>query len=132
MKISNRLIPILCGLVIIVHITGCAGTRKNDPALMMRVQKVQAALTDIANALEVYKADKGYYPKGMATLRDAQYLSIMPDVEREWTLKYYTDGGQVMMVEAVSNPSMSDGAGHRITYLVPSQTWEGYGITVFP
>jgi hypothetical protein len=98
----------------------------------MRVQRVQATLTDIAEALEKYDNDRGYFPKGMATLRDAGYLSIMPDLEREWSFKYYTDGGQVMMVEAVSRTSMPDGAGYRLIYRAPDQTFDGYGITEFP
>ena len=132
MRRRNQAVLIITGFVLFACILGCAGTRKDDPALLMRVQRVQTALSDITRALESYEADKGYFPRGMATLRDTQYLSIMPDVERDWTLKDYTDGDQVMMVEAVSNPSMPDGAGHKIIYRVPDLSWEGYGITEFP
>ncbi len=113
-------------------IAGCAGSKKNDPAVQMRSQQVQKALGDIAQALVDYKTEHGYFPKGMATLRDAHYLSLMPDVERDWTLKYYIDGGEVMMVEAVSRLSMPDGDGYRIEYRVQEESWGGYGITVFP
>ncbi len=111
---------------------GCAGSRKNDPAVLLRSQRVQAAMTDISNALVKYQQEHGFFPKGMATLRDAQYLSLMPDLEREWTFNYYVDGGKVLMVEAVSTNLMPDGANYKITYRVPEQGWEGYGLTIFP
>ena len=124
---------LIVGFLLVSLVLGCAGTRKADQAMQLRIQRVQTTLTDIVRALQSYKQDKGYFPKGMATLRDAHYLSIMPDVERVWTLKHYTDGAvRWMMVEAVSKSSMPDGAGHRIIYRVPDQTWEGYGITEFP
>lgn len=132
MKEIYKTACIIIALSLIVAILGCAGSREKDPTLQMRVQRVQATLTDISEALERYKDERGYFPKGMATLRDAQYLSIMPDLEREWTFKYYTDGGRVMMVEAVSTSNMPDGAGYKIVFRVPDQTWDGYGITVWP
>ncbi|TKJ37599.1 hypothetical protein CEE37_13885 [candidate division LCP-89 bacterium B3_LCP] len=122
---------ILLAALTVSLMQGCAGTRKAEQ-VKLRAQRVQATLTDIAEALEKYQQDKGYFPKGMATLRNARYLSIMPDLEREWKFEYFTDGGNVMMVEAVSRSSMPDGSGHRITYRVPSDVWEGYGITEFP
>lgn len=111
---------------------GCAGSRKGDPSVILRSQRVQATMTDIVGALEKYHAEKGFFPKGMASLRDAHYLSIMPDLEREWVFTYNTDGDRVMMVEAVSTALMPDKAGRRIVYRVPEQVWEGYGITEFP
>jgi len=111
---------------------GCAGSRKNDPGVLMRSQRVQAAMVDIASSLERYRAEKGFFPEGMAALRDAHYLSIMPDLEREWTFKYFTDGDKITMVEATSTETMLDGKGYKITYRVPDNAWEGYGITVWP
>ncbi|MFH1862445.1 MAG: hypothetical protein ABH878_06480 [bacterium] len=122
---------IILGLFLLL-LSGCAGSRKDDPALQLRVHRVQATLSDIAAALDQYQKDNGFFPKGMATLRDAAYLSIMPDLEREWAFEYFTDGGRIMMVEATSRATMPDGAGYRITYQVPEQSWEGYGITIFP
>lgn len=119
-------------LLVSLAIYGCAGSKKNDPAVQLRSQRVQATLTDVVSALETYYGEKGYFPKGLASLRDAHYLSIMPDLEREWNFNYYPDGGNVMMAEAVSTASMPDGAGYKITYRVPDQTWEGYGITEWP
>ena len=126
---------IYCQISIILLISllmGCAGARQKRNDVQMRSQRVQKTLEEIITALHEYQDDHGYFPKGMATLRDMQYLSIMPDIEREWNLKYYTDGGQVMMVEAVSRPSMPDGAGFVLYYRVPEGEWEGYGITEFP
>jgi hypothetical protein len=128
----RRQIYLILGLSLIIWLVGCSSSRKEDPALQMRVQRIQATLTDIVEALEKYNDDRGYFPKGMATLRDAGYLSIMPDLEREWSFKYYTDGGRIMMVEAVSRAAMPDGEGHNMTYRVPDQIYEGYGITEFP
>lgn len=132
MRKVTRMFNLTVGFLLIALLLGCAGTRKDRSAAQMRAQRVQAALTAMADALEMYKQDKGYLPKGMATLRDGRYLSIMPDVERDWSLEYYTDGGQVMMLEATSRAAMPDGAGHKIIYRVPDQSWEGYGITEFP
>lgn len=117
---------------LIALVVGCAGSRKKHSEVLVRSQRVQMALGDIAKALAQYQSDNGYFPKGLATLRDEAYVRIMPDVEQEWTLKYYTDGDRVMMVEAISRPSMPDGEGHKITYRVPEEAWEGYGITEFP
>ena len=128
----KRVLSLTLSLLIIALILGCAGTRKDRSAVEMRSQRVQAALIAVADALQMYQQDKGYFPQGLATLRDGHYLSIMPDVERDWQFDYYTDGGQVMMVEATSRSSMPDGAGQKIIYRVPDQSWEGYGITEFP
>ena len=128
----RRTVYLLAGLSLIISMVGCSSSRKKDPALQLRVQRVQATLTDITAAVEKYNEDRGYLPKGMATLRDAGYLSIMPDLEREWSFKYFTDGGRVMMVEAVSRAAMPDGEGYRMIYRVPDQNFEGYGITEFP
>ncbi len=122
---------ISCALLLALMI-GCAGSRQKRDAVQMRSERVQTALGDITQALQKYQDVHGYFPKGMATLRDTQYLSIMPDVEQEWTLKYYTDGGRVMMVEAISTSSMPDGEGYEIIYRVTEGLWEGYGITIFP
>ena len=118
--------------VVIALLIGCAGTQKPDPVMQQRVEYVKGAMTAIANALQFYYNDHGFFPKGMATLRDAEYLALAPDVEREWNLKYYTGGGQVMMIEAISRSSMPDGEGHKIIYRLPDESWEGYGITEFP
>ncbi|MBU0517363.1 hypothetical protein KJ564_00330 [bacterium] len=111
---------------------GCAGTRKNDPAVALRSQRVQSTLSDIADGLNAYHQERGYFPKGLATLRETGLVSIMPDVEREWTIKYYVDGDKVMMIEAVSRTAMPDGEGYSVVYRVPNSEWEGYGITEFP
>lgn len=132
MRKSKPAFFLTLGLLIIALILGCAGTRKDRSVVEMRSQRVQAALVAVADALQMYQQDKGYFPQGLATLRDDHYLSIMPDVEIDWQFDYYTDGGQVMMVAATSRSSMPDGTGHRIIYRVPDQSWEGYGITEFP
>ncbi|HDH58048.1 MAG TPA: hypothetical protein ENF16_05495 [Bacteroidetes bacterium] len=119
-------------LFLLALFMGCAGTRKPDPEMQRRVEYVKGAMTAVANALQFYYNDHGFFPKGMATLRDADYLALAPDVEREWELKYYTGGGQVMMVEAISRSTMPDGEGHKIIYRLPDESWEGYGITEFP
>ncbi len=124
------------GLFVIVFLivlsAGCAGTKKNCPGIQLRSQQVQKTLGDIVEALETYKKTHGFFPKGMATLRDGHYLSIMPDVEREWTLKYYIDGGEILMVEAVSVATMPDGEGYKLIHNVLEGSWGGYGITTFP
>ena len=132
MRKVTRTFNLTVGFLLIALLLGCAGTRKDHSAAQMRAQRVQAALTAVADALEMYQQDKGYFPKGLATLREGRYLSTMPDVEREWSLDYYTDGGRVMMLEATSRSSMPDGAGYKIIYRAPDQSWEGYGITEFP
>ncbi len=128
---SRFVCPVL-GIAVAALLMSCAGTRKPDPQVILRSQRVQVALGDIAEGLQKYHQDYGYFPKGLAALRDAGYVSIMPDVEREWVLKYFTDGDQVTMVEATSLASMPDGEGYSIVYRVPTEEWEGYGITVFP
>jgi hypothetical protein len=131
MRIARSVFYLAAALSILL-VFGCAGSKKGDPSVILRSQRVQATMTDIVGALEKYHEDKGFFPKGMASLRDAHYLSIMPDLEREWVFTYYTDGDQVMMVEAVSTALMPDKAGRKIVYRVPEQVWEGYGITEFP
>ncbi len=108
---------------------GCAGSR---PEIESRVTNVKGAMTALANALQFYYQDHGYFPKGIAILKDAEYLAIAPDVERQWELKYYTGAGKVTMIEAVSRAAMPDGEGHRVVYRVQENVWEGYGITEFP
>jgi hypothetical protein len=108
---------------------GCAGSR---PEVETRVDRVKGAMSALANALQFYYQDHGYFPKGIATLKDAEYLAIYPDVERQWELKYYTGAGKVTMIEAVNRAAMPDGAGQRIVYRVQENVWEGYGITEFP
>ncbi|RJP76411.1 MAG: hypothetical protein C4524_10055 [Candidatus Zixiibacteriota bacterium] len=131
MKVT-RLIVMLCGAGLLLTLLGCAGTRKNDPNVLARSQRVQAAMSDIASAVDRYQDEHGYFPKGMATLRETGYLSIMPDLTREWNFDYRTDGGQVMMVEAVSTGLMPDGEGRRIQFRVPDDHWTGYGIDDWP
>ena len=123
---------LIVGFLMAGLLTGCAGSKQKRSAVQLRSQRVQEALGDISQALKEYYDDNGYFPKGMATLRDTGYLSIMPDVEREWELKYYTDADRVMMVEATSRSAMPDGSGYKITYRVREESWDGCGITEFP
>lgn len=132
MKTSRTFSTLIVGVLAVILLVGCAGSKKKKSAVQLRSQRVQEALGDISDALKKYYDDNGYFPKGMATLRDAGYLSIMPDVEREWELKYYTDADKVMMIEATSRSSMPDGRGYKITYRTLEEHWEGYGITEFP
>jgi hypothetical protein len=118
--------------ILMILLLGCAGIRKNDSAVLMRSQQVQATLVEIAVALDQYRAEHEYYPEGLATLRDANYFSLMPDLEQEWAFNFGVDGGKVMMVEAVSQATMPDGPGYKITYRVLANKWEGYGITIWP
>jgi len=131
-KSTNSIFKYALAIFSLTLLIGCAGTRKNDPEVALRSQRVQKTLNDVAEGLDAYHNDRGYFPKGMATLRETGYVVIMPDVERDWTIKYYVDGDQVTMVEAVSRPVMPDGEGYSIVYRVPDASWEGYGITVFP
>jgi hypothetical protein len=132
MKNLSSINILIAGLLAVMLIVGCAGSKKKRSAVQLRSQRVQEALGDISEALQNYYNDNSYFPKGMATLRDAGYLSIMPDVEREWEFKYYTDADRIMMVEATSRSSMHDGSGYNIIYRVQEESWEGYGITEFP
>lgn len=122
------------GLLVFLAIIsgGCAGSRKNDPAVILRSQRVQATMVEIAGALEQYRTDHGFYPEGLATLRDGRYLSIMPDLERDWAFSFQVDGGKIMMIEAASQAAMADGPGYKISFRVSDNHWEGYGITVWP
>lgn len=113
-------------------VLGCAGSYRKDPAIQMRSQRVQATMVDIVSALQNYQAEKGFFPDGLATLREGHYLTIMPDLEREWTFQYFTDGAKVTLVEATSTETMLNGAGYKIAFRVPDNAWEGYGITVWP
>jgi hypothetical protein len=131
MKRSIWISLCLLGFIMVVSLMGCAGARQGKSEMQARSQRVQATLTDLVRALENYKDEKGFFPKGLAILRDGHYLSVMPDLEREWTLNYYVDGGKVAMVEAISKPEMPDGVGHKIVYRPQDQVWEGYGITYF-
>lgn len=121
---------LMAGLVAVL--LGCGGTRKNDPEVAMRSQKVQLALGEIASTLAKYHTDKGFFPKGMATLREEGYLTVDPDLEKEWTFNYFTDGPVVTLVEARSTKEMPDGADYRITYRPADSRFEGYGIDKFP
>jgi len=111
---------------------GCAGSRRNEPTVILRSQRVQATLVEIASALDQFRADHGYYPEGLAALRESRYLSIMPDLERDWAFSFNVDGGKILMIGAVSQEAMVDGPGYRISFRVPDNYWEGYGITVLP
>ncbi|MCX6639483.1 MAG: hypothetical protein NTW14_03255 [bacterium] len=131
MKNAKMIGIILLAFLFLGLLSGCAGSQKGKSQMQARAQRVQAALTDLVSALQTYKDEKGYFPKGLAILRDGHYFSLMPDLEKEWTFNYYPDGGQIMMVDAVSRAEMSDGAGHKIVYRPRDQVWEGYGITDF-
>lgn len=111
---------------------GCAGSHRDDPAVLMRSQRVQAAIVDVVSALQNYHGEKGFFPQGLATLREGHYLTMMPDLEREWTFEYFTDGDKVSLVQATSTETMINGAGYKIAFRVADNAWEGYGITVWP
>lgn len=125
----------LCAILIAglsVLVLSCAGTRKNDPAISMRSQQVQLVLGAIASSLDKYHTDHGFFPKGIATLREEAYLTLDPDLERQWTFNYWTDGPAVTMVDATSTPAMPDGKGWHIVYKPTTGSFEGYGIDKFP
>ena len=111
---------------------GCAGSRRNDPTMILRSQRVQATLVEIAAALDQFRTDHGNYPEGLAALRESHYLSIMPDLERDWAFSFTVDAGKILMIAAVSQKAMADGPGYKILFRVPDNYWEGYGITVWP
>ena len=111
---------------------GCAGSRRNDPTVILRSQRVQATMVEIGSALDQFRTDHGDYPEGIAPLREGRYFSIMPDLERDWTFSFDVDGGKIMTIEAVSQEAMVDGPGYKIFFRVPDNYWEGYGITVWP
>jgi len=111
---------------------GCAGSRRKEPTVILRSQRVQATLVEIASALDQFRTDHGYYLEGLAALRESRYLSIMPDLERDWAFSFNVDGGKILMIGAVSQEAMVDGPGYRISFRVPDNYWEGYGITVWP
>ena len=124
----------LFGLLLLgaVLSAGCAGSRRKDPTVILRSQRVQATMVDIASALDQFRADHGLYPEGLAALRDSRYISILPDLERDWAFSFKVDGGKMQMIEAVSQEAMADGPGYKILFRVPDNYWEGYGITIWP
>jgi hypothetical protein len=111
---------------------GCAASRKIDPLMQMRVGSVQRAMADIVWGLEMYRADYGEFPQKFQLLWDHCYITYSPNVEMNWSFRYFVDNGCVILVEATSSSAMPDGNGHKITYLVQEENWEGYGITEFP
>ncbi len=119
-------------LLLLILLQGCAGSRRDDPEVLARSQRVQITLGVIANALQFYHTDHGFFPEGLATLRETNYLAILPDLEREWNFNYYVDGDQVTQIEAVSTAVMLDGAGFKVIFRVFENKWEGYGIDKFP
>ena len=89
-------------------------------------------MVEIAAALDQYRTDRGTYPEGLAVLREGRYLSIMPDLERDWAFSFDLEAGKILMIVAVSQAAMANGPGYKILFRVPDNYWEGYGITVWP